>query len=413
MSAITRCRGCSGDRLHPVLDLGLQPLANSLHRTPQEAREEERHPLTLLVCQDCWLMQLGQLVPPAKLFSEYVYFSSFSQRMLDHAAQASARYIGEMQLGSDDFVLEIASNDGYMLRNFTAKGVPCLGVEPAENVARVAREAGVPTLGLFFTEETAVMIAQSRGKADLILANNVFAHVPDPHDFLEGISRLLAPDGMAVFEFPYGVDMVKRVEFDTIYHEHCFYFTLTALRPLLRSHGLEIFNVERLDIHGGSLRIFISHAGARLVQAAVDDLIREEIDAGVGSPDYYSGFSLSVRQVCDALQKFMSESQKAGKSVAAYGASAKGSTLLNCLGESARHVEFIVDRSTHKHGKLSPGLHLPILNTDELLLRRPNFTILLAWNFAEEILRQQAEYLRQGGAFVLPLPEIKVLKEHK
>lgn len=355
-------------------------------------------------------MQLSHMSPPTDLFSEYLYFSSYSKEMLEHAASAARRYMMQKSLGPESFVLEIASNDGYMLRNFVTEGIPCLGVEPAANVAAEAAKAGVPTLTKFFSLETARMVSEAHGKADLVLANNVFAHVPDLHDFLRGMTEVLSDEGWAVFEFPYGVEMIEKVEFDTIYHEHCYYFTLTSLLPLISLHGLEVFGVERLRIHGGSLRLFVGHKGHNPVRAEVHDLIAQENSMKVASVDYYAKFADAASGVRDELKAFITEKRSAGRTFAAYGASAKGSTLLNYVGEQARAIDFIADRSPHKQGKFSPGLHLPIVAAEELLVRAPDFALLLTWNFADEIIEQQAEYLSRGGAFVIPVPHLRVVR---
>jgi len=328
--------------------------------------------------------------------------------MLQHAGGAAERYIVEKKLGSANFVVEVASNDGYFLKNFVKGGVPCLGFEPAANIAEVARKNGIETLDAFFGAETARSVASQHGKADLILANNVFAHAPEINDFVSGIAALLKPDGWAVLEFPYAVDMVEKTEFDTIYHEHVFYFTLLPLLPLFARHSLDIFNVERIPIHGGSLRIFASQRGAHPVSTAVGDLIHEERKRKVDSPAFYQEFSRQAAEVRSNLIDFLREQSDAGKRIAAYGASAKGSTLLNFVGEAAKTIEFIADRSTYKQGRLSPGLHLPIVPAESLEEKQPDFAVLLTWNFAEEIMRQQRAYSEKGGKFVIPLPELFV-----
>lgn len=406
MSKDVNCRSCGSSALLPVIDLGLQPLANNLLSPGDENAIEPRFPLEVHVCGDCWLMQITHIVPPVELFSDYVYFSSFSEGMLRHAREASLRYVKEKSLGADSFVVEVASNDGYLLKNFVESGVPCLGFEPAANIAKVAREKGVETRCEFFGTGAAAALRAERGGADLILGNNVFAHAPDTNDFVAGLRALLKPDGWAVIEFPYGVDMVEKSEFDTIYHEHVFYFTLTPLVPLFARHGLEIFHVERLAIHGGSLRIFAAHTGTESVRSSVGELLAREKSMGVAGEAYYQRFSERAGRVRADLTAFLEEQKKKGGRVAAYGASAKGSTLLNFVGDAARAIQFIADRSTYKHGKLSPGLHRPIVPAEELATRAPDFALLLVWNFAEEVMRQQAAYRENGGQFVIPLPNL-------
>lgn len=408
MTAATTCRSCGSIRLEPVIDLGVQPLANNLLSPEHLSAPEPKFPLEVHVCTDCRLMQISHIVPPVELFSEYVYFSSFSDHMLRHAREAALRYIAEKPLDTSSLVVEVASNDGYLLKNFVQAGVPCLGFEPAGNIAKVAREAGVETLCEFFGEAAASALKERRGGADLILGNNVFAHAPDTNDFVAGLQALLKPDGWVVLEFPYGVDMVEKAEFDTIYHEHVFYFTLMPLIPLFQLHGLEIFHVERIAIHGGSLRLFAGHRGAQTVRETVSALLAEERSLGVDTSGYYQRFSQRAEKVKKDLVAFLEEQKAAGKRVAAYGASAKGSTLLNYLGESARTLEFIADRSTYKHGKLSPGSHVPIVPAEKLQELSPDFAVLLVWNFADEVMSQQKEYTGKGGRFVVPLPELRI-----
>jgi len=410
MSVLKKCRSCGSTNLGLVLDLGSQPLANNLLPSPDKASTEPLFPLDLKVCQTCWLMQLGFSVPPVQMFSEYLYFSSFSEHMLRHAAEASERYIQEKGLDEKSFVVEIASNDGYMLRNFVAKSVRCLGIEPAENIAKIARSKGIDTVCRFFGRTTAEEIRGLRGRADLILGNNVFAHAPDINDFAAGIQELLAEDGWAVLEFPYGVDMLEKTEFDTIYHEHFFYLTLTPLVPLFARNGLEVFGVERLPIHGGSLRLFVGHVGRQTRRPQVEELLANEAHKGVSSSAFYAEFARAVEGVRAALLRFLAEQKATGKTVGAYGASAKGSTLLNYLGSPARDLIFIADRSTYKQGKFSPGLHVPIVAAEELARRRPDYALLLVWNFAAEVIAQQNTYLDQGGVFVIPLPMLELIK---
>lgn len=408
MNTAFECRACGSKNHHPVIDLGLQPLANNLLSPEDIGKPEPRFPLDVVVCANCWLMQITRIVPPVALFSEYVYFSSFSEHMLRHSRAAALRYIAEKGLNAGSFVVEVASNDGYLLKNFVQAGVPCLGLEPAANVAAVAREAGVETRCEFFGADSAAAVEAERGSADLILGNNVFAHAPGTNDFVAGLKTLLKRDGWVVLEFPYGVDMIEHVEFDTIYHEHVFYFTLTPLLALFKNHGLDIFHAERIAIHGGSLRLFACHAGAEAVRESVAQTLAVEAELGVGSAEYYLRFSDRAEKVRADLQAFLAEQQQAGKRVAAYGASAKGSTLLNYVGEAAGVLEFIADRSTYKHGRLSPGIHVPIVPAEQLAQSAPDYAVLLVWNFAEEVIAQQQAYRDAGGKFAIPLPELRI-----
>ncbi len=403
------CRSCGSSSGRLILDLGIQPLANNLLTTADLAKPEPRFPLRVAVCETCWLLQITDIVPPVELFSEYLYFSSFSDALLRHSAEAVAGHLREFELGAGSFVVEIASNDGYLLKNFVAAGVPCLGIEPAANIAKVARERGIETLCQFFGTETAGQLASAGRQADLILGNNVFAHAPDTNDFVAGLARLLKPGGRVALEFPYACDLVEHVEFDTVYHEHVFYFTLTALVPLFARHGLEIFDVRRLPIHGGSLRLYAARPGTHPVTPTVGALLAEERAKGVPSPRYYDDFADRVRRIREDLQKLVRELKAAGKSVAAYGASAKGSTLLNFYGLGADVLDFVADRSTAKQGRLTPGTHLPIVGPEELTRRRPDYALLLTWNFADEILRQQQAYRDAGGKFIVPLPEVRIV----
>ena len=406
--SLTRCRSCGSTNAHPVIDLGAQPLANNLLRPEDLGRQEPRFPLAVAVCGECWLMQITQTVPPVELFSDYIYFSSFSDAMLRHARAAVQQHIAAKQLGADSFVIEVASNDGYLLKNFVEAGVPCLGFEPAANIATVARQNGVETHCEFFGKDSAAALQAVRGQADLILGNNVFAHAPETNDFVAGLATLLKPDGWVVLEFPYGVEMIDKVEFDTIYHEHVYYFTLTPLIPLFARHGMDIFHVERLPIHGGSMRLYACHRGSESIRASVQEALDVENGRGVSTLEYYQRFSAHAAKVKADLIAFLEQQQQAGKRVAAYGASAKGSTLLNYVGDSAKSLEFIADRSTYKQGRLSPGLHIPIVAAEELAERSPDYAVLLVWNFAEEVMQQQHEFRAKGGHFVIPLPALLV-----
>lgn len=406
---MSSCRSCGHPNLVPILDLGLQPLANNLPRPEDLGKPEPRFPLCLAVCPGCWLMQITELVPPVTLFSEYLYFSSFSDAMLRHARLAVERYVAEFNLGPRSFVIEIASNDGYLLQNFVAARIPCLGIEPAANIARVARQKGIETLEAFFGLDLARQLAAEGRSADLVLGNNVFAHAPDTNDFVAGLAAVLRPHGRVILEFPYGVDFLERTEFDTIYHEHVFYFTLTPLVPLFERHGLEIFHVERIPIHGGSLRLFAGRRGEHPVQESVAALLALEEQQGVRSLEWYRGFADRVTRLREELVRLLRSLKERGHRLAAYGAAAKGSTLLNYYGIGTDLLDFVADRSPYKQGRLMPGVHLPIRPPETLLQERPDYTLLLAWNFADEILAQQEAYRKAGGRFILPIPEVRTV----
>ncbi len=409
MTAAFQCRSCGGHEGDVILDLGIQPLANNLLRPEDLSKPEPMFPLRLGVCKSCWLLQILDLVPPVQLFSEYLYFSSFSDVMLRHAKEAAERYVSEFSLNRDSLVVEVASNDGYLLQYFKEAGVPCLGIEPAQNIAKVAREKGIETVTEFFGKKLADQLAGSGRKADLVLGNNVFAHAPDTNDFVAGLRQVLKPEGRIALEFPYAVDFIEKGEFDTIYHEHVFYFSLTALEPLFRRHGLSIFNVQRLSIHGGSLRLFAGLEGAHPRQASVDALLNEEEKKGLRSLNFYLGFANRVLELKKSLVDLLDQLRRQGKQIAAYGASAKGSTLLNFFGLGKERLAFVADRSTHKQGRLTPGTHIPIVPPSALLEKMPDYTLLLTWNFAEEILGQQKGYLDKGGKFIVPIPKVTIL----
>jgi SAM-dependent methyltransferase len=409
MSPTFQCRSCGNHRGELILDLGLQPLANNLLRQEDLSKAEPKFPLRLAVCQACWLLQILDLVPPVTLFSEYLYFSSFSDMMLRHAKEAAERHVQEFGLDPNSLVVEVASNDGYLLQNFVRAGVPCLGIEPAANIAKVAREKGIDTLVEFFGQGLAQKLAASGKRADLILGNNVFAHAPDTNDFVSGLKALLKPTGRIVLEFPYAVELIEHAEFDTIYHEHVFYFTVVALQPLFRRHGLEVFRVERLPIHGGSLRLFASHYGAYPVESSVTQLLAEERQKGLATLPYYQGFANRVLALKRDLVNLFQTFKREGKSIAAYGASAKGSTLLNFFGLGRESLDFVADRSTYKQGRLTPGTHIPIVPPEWLVEKMPANTLLMTWNFADEIMAQQKTYRDQGGKFIIPIPSVEVV----
>jgi SAM-dependent methyltransferase len=352
-------------------------------------------------------VQITVSVSPEDIFREYLYFSSFSDTMLRHSEALAARLVGARGLGRESLVVEAASNDGYLLQYYQRAGVPVLGIEPARNVAEVAeRERGVPTLCEFFGVELARGLAASGRRADVFHANNVLAHVPDLNGFVGGIAALLKPGGVAVIEAPYVDEMVQKCEFDTIYHEHLFYFSLTAIDALFQRHGLRVVDVERLDIHGGSLRYFGAPAATGPEpSAAVAALLAEEARRGVDRADYYRSFAGRVEALKASLTSLLAGLKREGRRIAAYGASAKGSTLLNTFGIGREVLDYAVDRSTYKQGRYIPGVRVPIVAPARLLEDRPDYTLLLTWNFQHEILEQQAEYRRAGGKFIVPLPE--------
>jgi SAM-dependent methyltransferase len=405
------CRSCGAHGLRSVLRLGETPLANSLLTREQLALPEARYPLELAFCPTCTLLQITLSVSPERLFSDYVYFSSFSDTMLQHAGTLVDRLSTERTLTSKSLVVEIASNDGYLLQFYRRKDIPVLGIEPARNIAREAQEVRqIPTLCEFFTLDLAKQLRREGKRADVIHAHNVLAHVPDLNGFVAGMQTLLSDQGLILIEAPYAVDMIDRCEFDTIYHEHLCYFTLAALDRLFTRHHLTIQYVERVPIHGGSLRLFIGHATSEAKpRPAVEALLREENRRGVGTWDYLQTFAKQVETLTSDLRYLLSRLKNEGRRIAAYGASAKGSTLLSYLNLPAGTIEFVLDRSTVKQGRFTPGTHLPIFAPARLMEAMPDYVLMLTWNFADEILQQQAEYRRRGGKFILPIPEAKVV----
>jgi SAM-dependent methyltransferase len=404
------CRSCGATQTRSILDLGRTPLANALLEEAALARPEPTFPLALVFCPMCSLVQITETVPPEELFRNYLYLSSYSDTMLGHAKELVSRLVETRKLGPDSLVVEAASNDGYLLKNYVAAGVPVLGIEPAVNIAKVATERGITTLPEFFGSAIARKLATERKTADIFHANNVLAHVADLNGFVDGISSILKPTGMAVIEAPYVGEMIEKLEFDTIYHEHLCYFSLTALDHLFQRHGLSIVDVERIPIHGGSLRIFATHSSANVPSSArAISLRREEHDAGLDDAPYYRDFADRVSSLRTALRSKLKDLKEAGKRIAAYGASAKGSTLLNVFGLGKESLDFVVDRSPHKQGRYTPGTHLSIAGPERLLESMPDYVLLLTWNFKDEILEQQAEYRKRGGRFIVPLPEISII----
>ena len=392
-----------------MLSLGEQPLANALLTAAQLQAPEPRYPLELAFCPACALAQITLSVSPMELFSDYPYFSSYADAVTANARALAHRVMAERPLGPDSLVVEVASNDGYLLKHYADAGVPVLGIDPALNVAAEAEARGIPTLTAFFGDDLAQGLCNQGRRADVLHANNVLAHVPDVNGVIRGIRRVLADEGMAVVETPYVRDLVDKLEFDTIYHEHLFYYSLTALDTLFRRHGLAVVDVERIPIHGGSLRVFAAHGGAVGPSASVDQLLAEERELGMGSIDYFRGFASRVEELCRDLATLLQELTAGGGRVAAYGAAAKGTVLMNAAGIDSSIVEFVADRNPHKQGRYMPGVHVPVVAPEMVLSAMPDYLLLLAWNFADEVMAQQSEYRERGGRFVVPVPEPTVL----
>ena len=406
-TVIKACRSCGSSHLAPVLSLGAMPLANALVPVGREAEEDPRFPLDLVFCAGCSLLQITETVSPEILFRDYRYFSSFSDTMVKHARAIATRMKESLGLGPGSLAAEIASNDGYLLKGYVDLDVPVLGIEPARNIAKLAEEKGVRTIAEFFGKDLAVRLASEGKRADVLHANNVMAHVPDINGVVAGVAAFLAPGGVFVTESPHVVPMIDHVEFDTIYHEHLFYYSLTAQKGLYERHGLAIADVEQLPIHGGSIRTFVKHADAAKPTDAVKRLLDEEAAWGVATIDAYRTFAERVGRLGVELTTRLRELKKQGKTIAAYGAAAKGTTLLNHFGIGKELIDYVVDRSTEKQGRLVPGVRLPIIAPSALFEKRPDVTLLLTWNFADEILAQQKAYRDAGGKFIIPIPEVR------
>lgn len=408
------CRSCRATGLNTILDLGRTPLANALLTAEQLSEPEATYPLELTFCPACALVQITETVPPEQLFREYFYLSSYSDTMLRHAESVVNQLIPGRRLNSNSLVMEIASNDGYLLQYYKRAGIPVLGIEPATNVARVAeQERGIPTVCDFFGGALATRLKEQGRRADVIHANNVLAHVADLNEFVHGLELLLKNFGVAVVEVPYVKEMIERCEFDTIYHEHLCYFSLTALSRLFQRHGLVIQDVARLPIHGGTLRIFVGKAGAeveRAISPAVQTLLDQEAAWGIGDASFYKDFGTQVERLRRELLALLGDLKVKGKRIAIYGASAKGSTLLNYFGIGRETLDFVVDRSIVKQGYYTPGTRLPIYAPEHLLAQMPDYVLLLTWNFADEILEQQSEYRKRGGRFIIPIPQVRVVE---
>lgn len=401
---ISNCRSCNGSRLNVVLDLGCHPISNGLLASYGEAAVEKRYPLEVALCADCALLQVTETIPPAILYQQsYPYFSSASPALLEHARTLVDRLVHDRQVDSSSFVVEIACNDGYLLRNFVAREIPCLGIDPAAGPANHARNVGIPVINDFFSFRLADELAAKGQLADLVIGNNVIAHVDAINDFVRGVERLLKPDGVAVFECAYAVHLVQKCEFDTIYHEHLFYHTLHGLTPLLLRHGLKIVDAEELPIHGGSLRIHTARSGSRTER--LDRMLAHERALGVDRPEWYESLAARVRALRDSVKQLLLAERSKGKRIACYGAAAKGATLLNFLDLGPGFFEYAVDANPHKQGKLMPGQHIPIVHPRRLREDPPDVVLLLVWNFAGEVLRQQHAYRAAGGRFLIPVPE--------
>jgi SAM-dependent methyltransferase len=404
------CRFCGRDLTHTFVDLGMSPLCESYISVDQLNQVEPFYPLHVYVCDNCFLVQLLEYVTPERIFSDYAYFSSYSDSWLQHAKAYTEMTIARFGLHSQSQVVEIASNDGYLLQYFVDRYIPALGIEPAANVAEVARKRGIPSVTKFFGEQTASELAADGKQADLLLGNNVLAHVPDINDFVKGMKILLKPRGVITMEFPHLMRLMGENQFDTIYHEHFSYLSFLTVEKVFAAHGLTLFDVEEIPTHGGSLRIYARHSQdcSKPVGPRVTELHGREEKAGFGSIDYYLSFTRQVEETKRNLLDFLISTKRQGKSIAGYGAPGKGNTLLNYCGIRTDILDYVVDRSPYKQEKFLPGTHIPIYHPDKILETKPNLILILPWNLRDEIVQQLA-YVREWGAkFVVPIPQVGI-----
>jgi len=401
------CRFCGAALSHTFIDLGMSPLCESYVPAERLDHMEPFYPLHVYVCGQCFLVQLGEYVSPESIFGEYAYFSSYSDSWVEHARQYAEKMIRLYGLGPRSLVVETASNDGYLLQHFVAKGIPVLGIEPAANVAKVALDRGIATEVKFFAERTARDLLEKHGPADLLLGNNVLAQVPDLNDFVAGMKILLGANGVMTMEFPHLLRLIEGNQFDTIYHEHFSYFSFLTAERIFDAHGITLFDVEELPTHGGSLRIYGRHHENRSlpVSGRVAEMRSREIAEGYTRLEHYSSFSDETKR---RLLEFLIGARRAGKRIAGYGAPGKGNTLLNYCGIRTDFIEFTVDRNPYKQGKFLPGTHIPIRHPDRIREARPDYLFILPWNFKDEIMKQSAYIREWGGRFVVPIPSVTV-----
>lgn len=406
-----KCRFCGGDKTEKFLDLGMTPLANSfLTRDELFKRDERKFPLDVYFCEQCGLVQIGHVVPPEEIFQKYIYFSSTSDLVHRHADYLAESFEKRFDLNQKSLVVEVASNDGTVLKYFKKRGINVLGVEPAANVSQKSIEIGIETENLFFNEETAATLKRKYKQADVILGRHVFAHIPEIHGFVKGLRDLLKPEGTVVIEAPYLIDFIDKNEFDTVYHEHYSYLSVRSMACLFKMHGMELYDVERVAIHGGSILFFIGFKEERPVSEMVKELIKMESEKKLDRKETYFEFSKRTIQLKEDLVSLLKDLKKSGNRIAAYGAPAKGNTLLNYCGISTDLIDFTVDKSPYKQNLYTPGMHIPVLSPEKLIEVRPDYILVLAWNFLEEIMEQQKQYRQAGGKFIVPIPEVRIIE---
>ena len=411
MDHAVNCRFCGHALRHTFVDLGMSPLCQTHITAEQLNHMEPFYPLHAYLCERCFLVQLEEFVSPGEIFSEYAYFSSCADSWVQHARKYCELMCERFGIGRHSRVVEIASNDGYLLQHFVAKGVPVLGVEPAANVAEMAIKNGIPSVVKFFGRQTARELTTEFGKPDLLLGNNVLAHVPDLNDFVAGMALLLGDTGVITMEFPHLLELMQHNQFDTIYHEHFSYFSFTTVSAVFAHHGLTLFDVERLPTHGGSLRIYGRHTAdaSKPVSARARDLVALEERSGLGKLATYEAFAEQVRETKRALLEFLIEAKRAGKRIVGYGAPGKGNTLLNYCGIGTDFIDFTVDRNPYKQGKYTPGTHIPILHPDELIKAHPDYVLILPWNLKDEILATVGRTPGLNARFVVPIPRVEII----
>jgi SAM-dependent methyltransferase len=405
------CRFCGEPVRDTVVDLGMSPLCESYVELEKLNVVEHFYPLKVYVCRSCWLVQLEQYVAAEEIFSDYAYFSSFSDSWVEHARRYTEAMIARFGYGQKSRVVEVASNDGYLLQWFVKAGIPALGIEPAANVAAAAEKRGVPTLVRFFGTQLARELREQDRRADLLLGNNVLAQVPDLNDFVEGLKLALAPGGVLTLEFPHVLRLIAENQFDTIYHEHFSYFSVLSTQRILARHGLTLFDVEELPTHGGSLRVFGRHAedSDYPVTKAVEGLLAREVEFGLAGVERYREFTAQVEETKRSLLQLLIDLKRQGKRIAGYGAPGKGNTLLNYCGIRTDFLDFTVDRNPYKQGRFLPGTHIPILAPEEIGRRKPDFVMILPWNFKDEIMAQMAGIREWGGRFIVPIPRATIV----